>query len=262
MTANAASKRRMYCLRCIILGLIFLARVGLGEESVGAWGSCGSSHIAMPRSAWRDLLTSIETSIFGRGVARVMISEVTGEAILTTREKREMPPLMGQTMFSGDEIRVPDSPSKKNSVTLWLSEGHNVKILPGGRIRITLRSSHQSKGLVDLVEVELLEGDLRCVRRGGRDPNPSQVEIKTPTAGIGIRGTDFFVSHSDLKSSTQVVVFSGQVEVWGVKAVSRHSRFLIGGQTIEVTSQDPGLAGAFPRALLREEVRAFEEKSR
>jgi hypothetical protein len=103
-------------------------------------------------------------------------------------------------------------------------------------------------------ELELLYGKLRSMVAPLRGSGRS-FQVKTPTAVIGVTGTDFFLEISS--GHLRVVCFAGMVTVTSTAASAR-SYTLPAGQMLDL---DPGGAGTVKRATLDATRAALERTS-
>ena len=93
----------------------------------------------------------------------------------------------------------------------------------------------------DAFAVSLLKGALRKVSGLIGKAQPRNVAVRTPTATIGIRGTDFEVAiveeeSADVRAGTYDAVFDGATAIQ-----------IASGESLDVAENQTGLALAFPR---------------
>jgi hypothetical protein len=110
---------------------------------------------------------------------------------------------VGDRVEQGNILRTP--PTSKARVVF--DNGDQFNVGPGTAYRVFWKSNDPAAG----TQVNLMYGKLRgIVEKGG--PR-SKLQIKTKTAIMGVRGTDFFIAHSGKDNSTEVAIIRGAVEV-------------------------------------------------
>ncbi len=82
----------------------------------------------------------------------------------------------------------------------------------------------------------------------------SQLEVKTPTAVSGVRGTEFVVAYDTALRTTEVVGISGKVEVNGLVDLTERGVFI---QAQEVTRVEEGGVPSAPRRLEEDLFRQY-----
>lgn len=113
----------------------------------------------------------------------------------------------GATLAPGDEIDTTGG----GRVVIDLTDGSQVVILPGSRV--TVLDYRNASSLRELLQITL--GRIR-VKINHFQGKPNPYRIKSPTASIAVRGTEFLVTVAPL-GETRVVVIEGAVEVANLK---------------------------------------------
>ncbi len=104
-----------------------------------------------------------------------------------------------------------------------INEDSKIELKEGAVVFLKLKESQSKLRLAgpgsvfvkrekNIETVNLLQGILRILtghQKNAHDP----YQIKTPTAVVGVRGTDFAVSYQPLLSEVEVVVFDGTVQL-------------------------------------------------
>lgn len=89
-------------------------------------------------------------------------------------------------IFEGDTIRTGDG----SYVVVKFIDGAKATIRPGSQL--TVERYRADVGNEDVL-LNLVKGGLRAVTGGIAKRNPESYNVKTPTATLGVRGTEFYV---------------------------------------------------------------------
>lgn len=100
----------------------------------------------------------------------------------------------------------------------------------------------------------LLSGMVRVLVSEYYTQPGAQLEVKTPTAVSGVRGTEFVVAYDTNSQATEVVGISGKVEVNGVADLGARGVFV---QAREITKVDQGGVPSKPRRLADDLFRQY-----
>ena len=131
------------------------------------------------------------------------ITSVKGSATLSGNGRKSTRLVRGTRLVPGDEIDTRGG----GSVVIDLTDGSQVIVLPNSRV--VLGSYKNAGSLRELLQITLGRIRVKINKFKGK-PNPYR--IKSPTASIAVRGTEFTVSVTAL-GETKVVVTEGAVEV-------------------------------------------------
>ncbi|HEY0429471.1 MAG TPA: FecR domain-containing protein [Pyrinomonadaceae bacterium] len=135
------------------------------------------------------------------------VTSVVGNATLSGNGRNGAKLSRGVNLSPGDEIDT----RRGGRVVIDLSDGSQVVVLPGSRLIIG--DYQNANSLRELLQIIL--GRIRVkINHFKNQPNPYR--IKSPTASISVRGTEFEVMVASL-GETRVVVLSGAVEVASLK---------------------------------------------
>lgn len=99
---------------------------------------------------------------------------------------------VGEHVHGGDRLQVPANAS----VGISLKDESLLSIGPGSSVILT-EFAYNPTTRNGSVAAEILRGTLRFVTGFIGRANPNDVKISTPTATIGVRGTDFIVEVPD-----------------------------------------------------------------
>lgn len=125
------------------------------------------------------------------------VSAVTGKVLFEDRE-----------IHKGDKLSAPGTVSTAPGAraSLELAGGHVLTLQPDTRLRLNQPSAQGPE------EHELLKGTARfMVKEALPGTPPTRFRIRTRTAVMGVRGTDFMNVANPLLAETEIVVFDGQV---------------------------------------------------
>jgi OmpA-OmpF porin, OOP family len=150
----------------------------------------------------------------GTPAAAGTVSQVRGEASVT-RANVSTPIMAGGTVKEGDTI----STSAGASAMLQLIDDAKLLVRPGSSVRLALiinSGAMEKRGQT----IELARGAVRYVTGALGKLRPGSIRFKTPSATVGIRGTDFDIVHTPAMrgqsgAGTYVRVNSGEIELNG-----------------------------------------------
>lgn len=134
------------------------------------------------------------------------VTSVSGAATLSGNGRSAARLGRGSVLVPGHEINTQGG----GRVVIDLSDGSQVVVLPGSRL--VVGDYRTANSLRELLQITL--GRIR-VRINHFKNKPNPYRIKSPTASIAVRGTEFEVT-VESQGETRVVVFDGAVEVAGL----------------------------------------------
>ena len=141
------------------------------------------------------------------GAVEARVTSVSGRATISGNGRSNARLTRGVILAPGDEIDTTGG----GRVVIDLSDGSQVVILPGSRI--VFGDYRNAGSLRELMQITL--GRIR-VRINNFKGKPNPYRIKSPTASIAVRGTEFLVIVETL-GETRVIVLEGAVEVASLK---------------------------------------------
>lgn len=169
-----------------------------------------------------------------------VIVSAAGDTSLSRRGHISTPAKQAQKVFSGDKLRT----GSNGRINLRFSDGMQMNIGSASQLKI---DQYAHGGKKERSWFDLLRGSLRTVTGMMGKREPKSFRLRTPTAVVGIRGTDFKVMQRDCSVSDcqradidamEVSVISGAVDV-----VTSGGQLAVGaGQTAKI-----GQAGAVPK---------------
>lgn len=104
------------------------------------------------------------------------------------RDGRSIPAPVGTDVMAGDTLRT----AGESSTGVMLKDDTRVSLGPNSQLLLDRFAFNANTNEGDML-VSILKGTLRMVSGLLVKANPEQVRLKTPTATIGVRGTDFIV---------------------------------------------------------------------
>ena len=112
---------------------------------------------------------------------------VEGEVTLIKGEARSTPKV-GQPLAETDRIQT----GAKSGAAVTLSDGTVISIGPNSTVSLnTMR--FEPVGQTGNLALQIVQGTLRMITGTLGKTQPDNVKVTTPTAVIGVRGTDFIV---------------------------------------------------------------------
>jgi len=149
-------------------------------------------------------LLTIYAVALAQGAAVVArVSSSSGRVTWTRQARAIRVVAIGEVLEPGDQVDTRGG----GRVAIELSDGSLVTVQPGS---VVILGDYRAAGsLRELFEITVGRVRVKINHFVGR-PNPYRVN--SPTASIGVRGTDFSVS-VDARGDTRVVVYEGLVEV-------------------------------------------------
>lgn len=140
-------------------------------------------------AAWLGglFLFSAPLSAAEAGVVKNVQGQVQIERAGTLSEAK-----VGDVVFEGDTVRV----RGEGSAGISLKDETLLSLGPNSQLRVTL-FNYDPTTRSGQVETSILKGTLRFVTGFIGRAKPEAVKVSTPTATIGIRGTDFIVEVPD-----------------------------------------------------------------
>ena len=213
------------------------ARVGLTEQAAHSGGTSGSSpshcspivRAARTRApwlsaslvhAWRTLLTAVLLvscgSVYANDAQLILVAgDVTLQRAIAGQPTQTLVPTTGIRVQRGDALMT----GVTGRVQIRFSDGSLVSLQPRSEFRIDdyRFDLDQQRGFFSLVQ-----GALRTISGAVGKREPDDYRMTTPTATIGIRGTEFLVEetvctpacHPGRTAGLRVSVSAGQVVVF------------------------------------------------
>ena len=135
------------------------------------------------------------------------VTSVSGGAIISGNGRGNLILTRGTVLAPGDEINTAGG----GRVVIDLSDGSQIVVLPGSRV--VFGDYRNAATLRELVQITL--GRIR-VKINHFQGKPNPYRIKSPTASIAVRGTEFLVTVAPL-GETRVIVLDGSVDVASLK---------------------------------------------
>jgi hypothetical protein len=151
---------------------------------------------------WLSFLTIL---LFAQGAFAGIVAEVSmlrGEATAKMPDQTVINLHLKNVIPDGATITTKD----KSFVRLTFHDKSQINIGPKSEMLI----NNFEKGKVGLVSI--IQGQIRAeVSKGPKEAEKSKLIIKTKSAAMGIRGTDFLVSFNPENKNTAIITFEGNV---------------------------------------------------
>lgn len=106
---------------------------------------------------------------------------------------------------------------KDSRAKIVMSDRNIINVLPETKIRI---DQYVNDTKEKNVRLSLLEGKVRTNVEQKYDNNENKFEIKTPSAVVGVRGTQFMTNYQKATNTTAVTTFRGEVIFRGYDKLS------------------------------------------
>ena len=197
-----------------------------------------NSHLLrMPRT-WAlalPLLAAILTLPQARAQEAGAIERITGNATISNAANQTRPARGGEAVQAGETVTTDNG----GEVMLKLKDESLMLLRPNSQLKLT-EFRYENKP-TDGVFASLFKGTVRAVTGLIGKSRPSSVRLATPTATVGIRGTDFELAiieqdGSDGRAGTYDYVHSGATSLQ-----------IASGQSLDVDPEQTGLALTNPR---------------
>lgn len=185
-----------------------------------------------------------QSGIFMVVVGKISIERSTGEVVKAN---------LNSVVNPGDAV-IAEADSKAKIV---MRDRNIINVHPNTKLVIKKYTNEPGDKNVD---IKLERGRIRTDVEENYDGNDTKFEIKTGVAVIGVRGTQFVVSHNVDKNVTEVVTLTGEVFVQRVGTLSGALGFGKNGQ-VTLKAQERLQVSAESKAANVESVplKAFEE---
>ncbi|WP_127717251.1 FecR domain-containing protein [Halobacteriovorax sp. HLS] len=165
------------------------------------------------------LIFSINTNIFAqsKGVAKAII--LKGKVLVENPKTKELTPLKkGSWVKEGLLVKT----QSKSFVKLLFIDKSQMNLGPKSEMVISKFPKNKA-GIITL-----MKGSLRSKVTKNyldiKDKDKSKLFIKTKTAAMGVRGTDFLVTYNPLNENTALITFSGAVAMAQINESVRNIR--------------------------------------
>jgi len=133
------------------------------------------------------------------------VTDMTGTLVIQ-RKKEQLPMKLGTTIETNDKVI-----SKNGKATITFEDKTIVKITESSELLID-EFIYDPKTGAGKLGLKAAMGTVRYISGGIAHNNPNAVNIKTPTAAIAVRGTDFVMSVNEIGSSMIILMPSCETE--------------------------------------------------
>lgn len=206
------------------------------------------------------------------------LTQVQGEVTIFSQPSKTLPAAeagVTRALYEGQYFVV-----KPAQVGNKIEKGNIVRTAPNGKARVVYDNGDQfnvgpgtaykiswdSDTATSNTQVALMYGKFRgVVEKGG--PR-SKLQIRTQSAVMGVRGTDFFIAANGADKSTEVAIIRGQVEVKS-DAPKAEAVQVKAGQSAEIAAPVAAAAKSAPvatkvelRPTTQEELKGIQKASK
>ncbi|AZZ37956.1 hypothetical protein CIK05_14475 [Bdellovibrio sp. qaytius] len=138
---------------------------------------------------------------------------VKGQVQVAKMKTQPVSAKVGGKVYPQDTIIT----GKDSRAKIVMSDRNIINVLPETKIRIDQYINDTKEKNVRL---SLIEGKIRTNVEQKYDNNENKFEIKTPSAIVGVRGTQFLTSYNKSSNTTGVTTFRGEVIFRGLDKTS------------------------------------------
>lgn len=138
---------------------------------------------------------------------------VKGQVQIAKSKSQAVSAKVGSKVYPEDTITT----GKDSRAKIVMSDRNIINVLPETKIRI---DQYTNDAKEKNVRLSLIEGKIRTNVEQKYDINENKFEIKTPSAVVGVRGTQFLTSYRKSTNITGVTTFRGEVIFRGLDARS------------------------------------------
>ncbi len=138
---------------------------------------------------------------------------VKGQVQVAKMKSQPMGVKVGSKVYPQDTIIT----GKDSRAKIVMSDRNIINVLPETKLRIDQYINDTKEKNVRL---SLFEGKVRTNVEQKYDTNENRFEIKTPSAVVGVRGTQFMTSYRKSNNITGVTTFRGEVIFRGLDTLS------------------------------------------
>lgn len=144
------------------------------------------------------------------GVFMVVKGDVT---VISSKSGKNEPAKMGSKVYPKDTVVA----GKDSRAKIIMTDKNVLNISPESKIEIT-NYEYKNDGEKKNVLLNVLYGKVRATVNQKYDEEENKFHVKTPSAVAGVRGTDFLTSYNSQSKQSQIITFSGAVQVGNVGA--------------------------------------------
>lgn len=149
------------------------------------------------------LISSV--SVFAKDEKNVAkVTMLRGSAVVKDAAGNERSLKQDEWVSEGDVVGTKD----KSFVKLTFTDKSTMNVGPASSITINKFGGGEA-GLISVIQGQIRSQVTKDVLKQAQDK--SKLIIKTKTAAMGIRGTDFFVAYSPITDKTNLITFEGNV---------------------------------------------------
>lgn len=195
--------------------------------------------------------------VFG-GISKALAEETYG-LLMIVKGQVQVAKLRSQPVSAkvGGKVYPQDTiiTGKDSRAKIVMSDRNIINVLPDTKLRIDQYINDMKEKNVRL---SLIEGKVRTNVEQKYDNNENRFEIKTPSAVVGVRGTQFMTSYSRAKNVTGVTTFRGEVIFRGYDSISNKFTEAVAVNRGETSENHDGKQPGSPVKVSPSELKRIE----
>jgi hypothetical protein len=142
-------------------------------------------------------------SVMAKSAAVAQVVKLKGKVFnISTKQKLRQ----GDWISEGSEIAT----KSRSFVRLLFLDKSKLSIGPKSRIRVE-KFQKRKAGVLSLIKGHIRSQVTKDYTEIGKQQGKSKLFIKTKTAAMGVRGTDYQVNYNDVNDHTSIITFEGRV---------------------------------------------------
>jgi hypothetical protein len=145
---------------------------------------------------------------FSRAEMAGAITLFRGNVSITSKKGVSVKAKVGQKITPTDVITT----GEDGRIKIVMSDKSIIQVGPSTMVGLQRYTLEKAKDDTQVL-IELIYGTVRATIEKKYDWDKSKFQIRSPAAVVGVRGTDFMVSHDAKEKLTKVITFEGIVAV-------------------------------------------------
>lgn len=175
---------------------------------------------------------------------------VEGNVQIENAQSVLLPAKVNSKIQSGETVIT----SAEGRAKIVMTDRNVIFVMPNSRLKIEKYSeTPEDKG----VTLSLTEGTIRTDVEQTYDDENSKFEVRTPTATVGVRGTQFITSYSKTDDVTEVTTLRGRVRFQSSSAAS----FIFINKGERFRARAGNIGAGRPRKISVSEIKRIDRDS-
>ena len=175
---------------------------------------------------------------------------VEGDVQIENAQSALLPAKVNSKIQSGETVIT----SAEGRAKIVMTDRNVIVIMPNSRMKIEKYSETPEDKSVTL---SLIEGTIRTDVEQTYDDENSKFEVRTPTATVGVRGTQFITSYNKTDDTTEVTALRGRVRFQAGSA----AKFIIINKGERFRARAGKIGTGSPRKLSITEIKRIDRDS-